>query len=129
MDSFQEKYEYDKFDNVTVTRLGSGENVIKTIYEYDGLGRKIKEYEGNYSESKDKYKSFSYYPNNLVKSETDAEGNVTSHKYDAYRNVTETKNPDGTINIVEYDGLQRERATYFKSDAKGSSLQCGRSEI
>ena len=113
-EGYVKEYEYDKFDNVTVTRLGSGENVIKTIYEYDGLGRKIKEYEGNYSESKDKYKSFSYYPNNLVKSETDAEGNVTSYEYDVYGNVIKKTNSDGTVNITEYDGLQREKATYFK---------------
>ena len=56
----------------------------------------------------------SYYPDDNKKTETDAEGNVTSYKYDAYGNVTETTNPDGTINIVEYDGLQREKATYFK---------------
>ena len=70
------KYEYDKFDNVTVTRLGSGKMLLKQ-YEYDGLGRKVKEYEGNYSESKDKYKSFLILPRiNVVKSETDAEGTL-----------------------------------------------------
>lgn len=85
--------------------MDQAENVIKTIYEYDGLGRKVKEYEGNYSESKDKYKSFSYYPNNLVKSETDAEGNVTSYEYDVYGNVIKKTNSDGTVNITEYDGF------------------------
>ena len=49
-----------------------------------------------------------------MKSETDAEGNVTSYEYDVYGNVIKKTNPDGTINIVEYDGLQREKATYFK---------------
>ena len=43
---------------------------------------------------------------------------MTSFKYDAYGNVTEKTNPDGTINITEYDGLQREKATYFKANSE-----------
>ena len=43
---------------------------------------------------------------------------MTSFKYDAYGNVTEKTNPDKTINITEYDGLQREKATYFKWKAE-----------
>ncbi len=42
---------------------------------------------------------------------------MTSFKYDAYGKAIEKTNPDGTINIVEYDGLQREKASYFKSSA------------
>ena len=57
-----------------------------------------------------------YYPSGKVKKQTDALGNATSFKYDAYGNVTEKINPDGTINITEYDGLQREKAAYFKSN-------------
>lgn len=49
-----------------------------------------------------------------MKSETDAEGNVTSYEYDVYGNVIKKTNSDGTVNITEYDGLQREKATYFK---------------
>ena len=43
---------------------------------------------------------------------------MTSFKYDAYGNVTEKTNPDKTINITEYDGLQREKSTYFKWKAE-----------
>lgn len=68
----------------------------------------------NYSADKSHGTLTSYYPSGSVKTQTDALGNVTSFKYDAYGNITEKTNPDGTINIVEYDGLQREKATYFK---------------
>ena len=43
---------------------------------------------------------------------------MTSFKYDAYGNVIEKTNPDKTINITEYDGLQREKSTYFKWKAE-----------
>ena len=56
-----------------------------------------------------------YYPDGNKKSETDAEGNVTSYVYDAYGNITKQTDPDGTISLTEYDGLQREKAKYFKS--------------
>ena len=56
-----------------------------------------------------------------VKKQTDALGNVTSFKYDAYGNVTEKTNPDKTINITEYDGLQREKSTYFKWKAEAAN--------
>ena len=60
---------------------------------------------------------YTYYPSGAVKKQTDAEGNATSFTYDAYGNQTSKTNPDGSINITEYDGLQREKATYFKSSA------------
>ena len=46
---------------------------------------------------------------------------MTSFKYDAYGNVTEKTNPDKTINITEYDGLQREKSTYFKWKAEAAN--------
>ena len=114
-EGYVKEYEYDKFNNVTVTRdYGTGSEAAVTITEYDKLSRKIAEYSPNYSANKSHGALISYYPDDNKKTETDAEGNVTSYKYDAYGNVTETTNPDGTINIVEYDGLQREKATYFK---------------
>lgn len=109
------EYEYDKFNNVTkVSDFGTGNTAAITISEYDKLSRKTAEYSPNYSTDKSHGTLTSYYPSGSVKAQTDALGNVTSFKYDAYGNVTETTNPDGTINIVEYDGLQREKATYFK---------------
>ncbi|MDE5916809.1 MAG: RHS repeat-associated core domain-containing protein, partial [Oscillospiraceae bacterium] len=84
----------------------------------DKLSRKIAEYAPNYSADKSHGTLTSYYPDDNKKTETDAEGNVTSYKYDAYGNVTEKTNPDETVNVTEYDGLQREKATYFKSKAE-----------
>ena len=115
------EYEYDKFNNVTkVSDKGTGSQASITITEYDKLSRKTAEYAPNYSADKSHGTLTSYYPSGAVKTQTDALGNVTSFTYDAYGNVTEKTNPDGTINITEYDGLQREKATYFKSKADGN---------
>jgi len=113
------EYEYDKFNNVTkVKDFGTGSTAAVTISEYDKLSRKTAEYSPNYSADKSHGTLTEYYPSGSVKKQTDALGNVTSFKYDAYGNVTEKTNPDKTINITEYDGLQREKSTYFKWKAE-----------
>ena len=113
------EYEYDKFNNVTkVKDFGTGSTAAVTISEYDKLSRKTAEYSPNYSADKSHGTLTEYYPSGSVKKQTDSLGNVTSFKYDAYGNVTEKTNPDKTINITEYDGLQREKATYFKWKAE-----------
>lgn len=112
------EYEYDKFNNVTVTRdygTNTNETPATTITEYDLLSRKTAEYTPNYSADKSYGTLTSYYPDGNKKTETDAEGNITSYEYDAYGQVTKKVNPDGTVNLTEYDGLQREKATYFQS--------------
>lgn len=119
------EYEYDSFNNVTkVKDKGTGSTYAITITEYDKLSRKTAEYSPNFSADKSHGNHYTYYPSGAVKTQTDALGNITSFKYDAYGNVTEKTNPDGTININEYDGLQREKATYFKwkSDAERQIL-------
>lgn len=114
------EYEYDKFNNVTVTRnYGTGSTAAVTIAEYDLLGRKTAEYTPNYSADKSHGTLTTYYPDGNVKTVADAEGNVTSYEYDAYGLATKKINPDGTIDIIEYDGLQREKATYFQSGESG----------
>lgn len=108
------EYEYDKFNNVTkVKDFGTGSTAAITISEYDKLSRKTAEYSPKYSADKSYGTITAYYPSGAVKNQTDALGNVTSFKYDAYGNVTEKTNPDGTVNVTEYDGLQREIAAYF----------------
>lgn len=110
------EYEYDSFNNVTEVRdYGTGSTAAVTISEYDLLSRKIAEYSPNFSADKSHGTLTAYYPSGAVKTQTDALGNKMSFKYDAYGNVTEKTNPDGTINITEYDGLQREKAAYFKA--------------
>ena len=112
------EYEYDKFNNVTkVKNFGTGSTAAVTISEYDKLSRKTAEYTPNFSADKSHGTLTTYYPSGAVKTQTDTLGNVTSFTYDAYGNVTEKTNADGTINITEYDGLQREKATYFKFKA------------
>lgn len=111
------EYSYDKFNNKTSEKnFGEGNSALITLTEYDKLGRKTAEYAPNYSADKSKGTLYTYYPNDKVKTETDAEGNKTSYKYDAYENEISKTNPDGTVNLTEYDGLQREKATYFKSN-------------
>ncbi len=113
------EYEYDKFNNVTkVKDKGTGDTYAVTISEYDKLSRKTAEYSPNFSADKSHGTLTTYYPSGSVKTQTDALGNVTSFKYDAYGNVTEKTNPDGTINVTEYDGLQREKAAYFKANSE-----------
>ncbi len=113
------EFEYDKFNNVTkISDFGTGNTPAVTIAEYDLLSRKTAEYSPNFSADKSHGTLTAYYPSGAVKTQTDALGNKTSFKYDAYGNVTEKTNPDGTINLTEYDGLQREKAAYFK---EGSS--------
>lgn len=112
------EYEYDSFNNVTkVSDKGTGNIAAVTITDYDLLSRKTAEYSPNYSSDRSHGTLYTYYPSGAVKTQTDAEGNVTSFAYDAYGNQISKINPDGTINITEYDGLQREKATYFKSSA------------
>ena len=115
------EYEYDKFNNVTVTRdYGTGSTPATTIAEYDLLSRKTAEYAPNYSADKSHGSLTTYYPDGNKKSETDAEGNVTSYVYDAYGQVIKKTNPDGTMNLTAYDGLQREKATYFLGSENGT---------
>ncbi|MFQ7095338.1 MAG: RHS repeat-associated core domain-containing protein [Ruminococcus sp.] len=115
------EYEYDKFNNVTVTRdYGMGSTPATTIAEYDLLSRKTAEYAPNYSADKSHGSLTIYYPDGNKKSETDAEGNVTSYVYDAYGQVIKKTNPDGTMNLTAYDGLQREKATYFLGSENGT---------
>jgi len=109
------EYEYDSFNNVTEVRdYGTGDTAAVTIAEYDLLSRKTAEYSPNFSADKSHGTHITYYPSGAVKTQTDALGNVTSFTYDAYGNMLEKENPDETINGVEYDGLQREKATYFR---------------
>ena len=112
------EYEYDSFNNVTkVSDYGTGNTAAVTVTEYDLLSRKTAEYTPNFSADKSAGTLYTYYPSGAVKSQTDVLGNVTSYEYDAYGNAISKTNPDGTVNITEYDGLQREKATYFKHDA------------
>ena len=116
------EYEYDKFNNVTKVRdYGTGSTAAVTITEYDKLSRKTAEYSPNYSTDKSCGTLYTYYPSDSVKTQTDALGNVTSFEYDAYGSVIEKTNPDGTVNVTEYDGLQREKASYFKSSANADN--------
>ena len=109
------EYEHDKFNNVTkVKDFGTGSTATVTISEYDKLSRKTAEYTPNFSADKSHGTLTTYYPSGAVKTQTDALGNVTSFTYDAYGKTIEKTNPDGTVNGAEYDGLQREKATYFR---------------
>ena len=109
------EFEYDNFNNVTkISDFGTGNTPAVTIAEYDLLSRKTAEYSPNFSGDKSHGTHITYYPSGAVKTQIDALGNTTSFTYDAYGNVLEKTNPDETVNGAEYDGLQREKATYFR---------------
>lgn len=109
------EFEYDNFNNVTkISDFGTGNSPAVTIVEYDLLSRKTAEYSPNFSADKSHGTHITYYPSGAVKTQIDALGDTTSFTYDAYGNVLEKTNPDETVNGVEYDGLQREKATYFR---------------
>ena len=117
------EFSYDKFNNVVEERnFGTGDVSATTITDYDLLSRKTAEYAPNYSADRSHGTIYTYYPNGSVKTQTDAEGNTTSYTYNAYGLAAKKTNPDGTINITEYDGLQREKATYFQASV-GSTRQ------
>ena len=114
------EFEYDDFNNVTkISDFGTGATAAVTITDYDLLSRKTAEYAPNYSADRSHGTTYTYYPSGAVKTQTDALDNTTSFVYDAYGNTISRTNPDGTINITEYDGLQREKATYFKPYSDG----------
>ena len=107
--------------------------VHQLLLERSMLGRVIKEVSPNAYDAaldngseydsgnaKTNYASHTYYPSGLVKTDTDAVGNVTSYEYDAYGNLTVTTHPNDSQSIAVYDGLGREIKTYFK-DHKYSS--------
>ncbi|MDE6088139.1 MAG: hypothetical protein K2G25_07105, partial [Oscillospiraceae bacterium] len=116
------EYEYDNFNNVIkVSDYGTGDTAAVIVTEYDLLSRKTAEYTPNFSADKSAGTQYTYYPSGVVETQTDALGNVTFYEYDAYGNATSKTNPDGTVNITEYDGLQREKATYFKHEANAEN--------
>ncbi len=111
------EYEYDKFNNVTkVSDFGTGNTAAVTITEYDLLGRLTAEYSPNYSADKSQGTLYTYYADDSIKTLTDAVGSTVAYEYDAYGNVTKKTDPDGTISLTEYDGLQREIAHYFMAN-------------
>ncbi len=111
------EYEYDKFNNVTkVSDFGTGSTAAVTITEYDLLGRLTAEYSPNYSADKSQGTLYTYYADDSIKTLTDAVGSTVAYEYDAYGNVTKKTDPDGTISLTEYDGLQREIAHYFMAN-------------
>lgn len=127
-EGFVTQVEYNADGNVTNTYVygkpnsdGSFNSPAVMKIEYDELGRKIKEISPNYASDNSHYTSYTYYPSDAIKTQTDAEGNQTSYTYDGYGNVICVTNPNGTQNLTEYDGLDREIKTSFKN-ANGNSL-------
>lgn len=111
-------YEYDNFNNITkIVTYGTGNEGIIVTYDYDELGRKTAEYTPKYAEDKSVGSTYTFNRGNLPLTIRDALGNITYFEYDVYGNLIRTINPDGSINITEYDALQRERATYFQDSA------------
>lgn len=127
-EGFVTEVEYNADGSVTNTYVygkpnadGSYNSPAVIKIEYDELGRKIKEISPNYADDNSHYTSYTYYPSDAIKTQTDAEGNQTSYIYNGYGNVICVTNPNGTQNLTEYDGLGREIKTSFRNK-NGNSL-------
>lgn len=126
---YQTTYDYNKDGQLVRTVRDGGET---SFLSYDNLGRLIQTVTPNAYNPQDDglmdptptpvYKKstvgsrVAYEPNGLVKSKTDALGNITQFTYDAYGNVaTETK-PNGSIYLYQYDVMNRLKQTQYKAN-------------
>ena len=110
----------------TVERYTDNGEVKEAVTEtyYDANGNKVKVVDGNntpLSESEQKYYSYTYTAANLLATETDPAGNVTSYTYDKVGNRLTMTDPRGNSGkyhgdftiIYEYDELDRLVAGYL----------------
>ena len=73
-----------------------------TRYEYDQLGRKVKEID-----ALDGVHTFTYNVNHLLTSRTDPNGNQTSYEYNEFEKLCYIKHPNESLDQFEYDSFGR----------------------
>lgn len=90
----EEKYKYDSSNNLEQvrTRAYTSENWLATNYEYDGLGRVIKE-----TDPLGLFTEYLYEGKNLLQSKKDHKGHETKYAYDVWGRNTSVSYPDGTV--------------------------------
>lgn len=117
------EFEYDAFSNLIEVRDYGIGNVPKvSITEYDLLSRKTADYSPLWSADRSHATTYTYYPNGKIKTVTDVMGHTVSYNYNKYGQLISTTYPDGTIDVIIYDELDRVAATGFKADVS-SPLQ------
>ncbi|NES96694.1 MAG: RHS repeat protein, partial [Desertifilum sp. SIO1I2] len=87
-------YTYNNYGQPTDIVLPTGASLH---LEYDRFGNMLSMKDGKGSV----IQSFTYYPNGLVKTETDSTG-TTTYEYDAVGNVIKTIDADGGVTTMEY---------------------------
>ncbi len=118
-------YTYDSNGLIEKTVRNNGAEVTRV--SYDDMGRVLKEISpkqyrasddniANHTYNGDYGTRYSYYPNGLLKTVTDAENNTTAYGYDIYGNKTSETKPNGAVYIYEYDVLNRLVKEYFKEN-------------
>lgn len=90
----EEKYKYDSSNNLEQvrTRPYTSEDWLATNYEYDGLGRVIKE-----TDPLGLFTEYLYEGKNLLQSKKDHKGHETKYAYDVWGRNTSVSYPDGTV--------------------------------
>ena len=133
---YKTEYIYDQNGNVekaikSDTNDASKSSIIRTVC--DAEGRKVQEISPNlYDETKDDIANhvyndnigdrYTYNEKGQLVSKADSLGNITSYTYDLYSNVlTETK-PNNSINVYEYDIMNRVTKVYLKEDANAEPV-------
>ncbi|MCD9024089.1 S8 family serine peptidase [Cohnella silvisoli] len=126
---YQTEYVYDKAGRLVRTMQEGGETSFSA---YDTMGRLVQSISPNvYKPEEDGlndvvptnvYKNNSvgvrlvYETNGLLKSKTDALGNVTSYTYDGYGNLASETKPNGSVYLYQYDVMNRLKKTMFKTN-------------
>ena len=90
----EEKYKYDSSNNIeqVQTKTYTSQNWLTTSYEYDGLGRKIKE-----TDPLGLFTEYIYGDKNQLQSVKNHKGHETKYAYDTWGRNTSTIYPDGTV--------------------------------
>lgn len=90
----EEKYKYDSSNNLeqVQTRAYTSEDWLATKYEYDGLGRVIKE-----TDPLGLFTEYLYEGKNLLQSNKNHKGHETKYAYDVWGRNTSVSYPDGTV--------------------------------
>ncbi|RIE02546.1 RHS repeat domain-containing protein [Cohnella faecalis] len=132
---YRTEFAYDKAGRLFRTVLDGGET---SFTEYDALGRPVQKVTPNvYKSSEDglndtpaayTYKNdnvgerYTYWPNGMLQTTTDALGFVTSYTYDVYGNLSSESKPNGAVYLYQYDVMNRLKKTLFKRSASDAPV-------
>ena len=116
------EYQYDNNGNITQKKVITDEETEITKYTYDLNGRVIVEKTPNQVAQNAPGIVSTYYPSGKLHTKTDAVGYVYTYTYDQYGNLASVENPDGSIEVYEYDSVNRKVRESFKESADSSTV-------